>query len=134
MSTSSPEANAMKKRLTGTALLVASCLLLSMLGLAQTPRTPDTENITISVVVTDASDLKAVTGLDLKAFRVLEDQVEQMIVSVKENTLAGDYTITYTPKNSTNDGTWRRVRVQILMPGGRQMTVRHSQGYYARPK
>jgi hypothetical protein len=124
----------MNKRLTETALLVASCLLLSLIGLAQTPRIPDTGNITLSVVVTDAIDLKAVTGLDLKAFRVLEDQVEQTIVSVKENTLAGDYTITYTPKNSTNDGAWRRVRVQVVMPGGRQLTVRHSQGYYAGTK
>lgn len=104
-------------------------LLMSILALAQTP-TATSADVSISVVVTTGD--RAVTGLALKDFRVLENGVEQTVVSAKENQLVGDYTITYTPKNSAKDGSFRRVRVEILNLTAPRMTVWHSQGYTAR--
>jgi hypothetical protein len=123
------EVNAMTLR-TGV-LIVLCCFLLTVFAVAQTPPGA-TEAIEVSVLVSDPSD-RAVTGLNIKDFRVLEDQVLQTITSVKENKLAGDYTVSYTPKNSVRDGSWRKVRVEIAGLLGPRLTVRHSAGYSAFP-
>lgn len=104
-------------------------LLLSTPAFAQTP-TPAGTDVSVSVVITTTGD-RAVTGLALKDFRVFENDVEQTVVSAKENQLVGDYTVTYTPGNSAKDGSWRRVRVDIVNRAAPSMTVRHSQGYRA---
>jgi hypothetical protein len=87
-----------------------------------------TDVISLSAIVTDAQG-RAITGLALKDFRVLEDQVEEAISSVKENTVAGDYTLTYAPKNRVKDARIRKIRVEI--PTLPQLTVRHGYGYIA---
>jgi hypothetical protein len=110
-------------------LIVLSSFLVTVFAAAQTPPGA-TEDINVSVLVSDARD-RAVTGLDIKDFRVLEDQVPQTITSVKENKLAGDYTVSYTPKNSVKDGSWRRVRVEIAGILAPRLTTRHSAGYSA---
>ena len=109
--------------------ILTLCLLMSVLAFAQAPTTTATD-ISISIVVTTTGD-RAVTGLAARDFRVFENDVEQTIVSAKENQLPGDYTVTYTPRNSVQDGSWRKVRVEIVNIPARLMTVRHSQGYTA---
>jgi hypothetical protein len=113
-------------------LTIATFLLLSSIGLPQTPAA-GTEAISLSVVVSTEDD-RAVTGLSLKDFRLFEDQTEQIIESVRANTLAGDYTLTYTPKNSVRDGSFRKVRVETILFSGKRLAVRHAQGYIAWPK
>jgi hypothetical protein len=112
-------------------LILAFCCLLAAVAFAQTPTPFPADVISVSVIVADASN-RAITGLALKDFRVLEDQVEQTILSVKENKAAGDYTLSFAPKNTVKDGTFRRIRVDIpVLPG---LRVLHSTGYYARPE
>ena len=112
-------------------LIVLSCFLISMLAAAQT--SPGTsEVIDVSVLVSESSD-RAVTGLGIQDFRVLEDQVPQTITSVKANKLAGDYTISYAPKNTVKDGAWRKVRVEIANVLAPRLKIQHSAGYYATP-
>ena len=111
--------------------ILAFCLLMSTLVLAQEPTPSSANDVSLSVVVTTGD--RAVTGLSLKDFRILENQVEQTLISVKENKLVGDYTLTYTPKNPAKDSTFRQVRVEIVHPYGPQMVVRHAQGYRAQP-
>jgi hypothetical protein len=111
-------------------LIFLSYILLSVFAAAQTPLT--TEVIDISVLVTTSND-RAVSGLGIKDFRVLEDQVLQTITSVKANKLAGDYTISYAPKNTVKDGLWRKVRVETVGFSGVTMMTQHAAGYYATP-
>ena len=110
---------------------VLFCFLLSVFATAQT--SPGTrEVIDVSVLVTESSG-RAVTGLGIEDFRVLEDQVLQTITSVKANKLAGDYTISYAPKNTVKDGAWRKVRVEIANVLAPRLKIQHSAGYYATP-
>ena len=111
--------------------ILALCLLMSTPVLAQEPTPANADAVSLSVVVTTGD--RAVTGLSLKDFRIFENQVEQTLISVKENKLVGDYTLTYTPKNPAKDSTFRQVRVEIVLPFGPRVVVRHSQGYRAQP-
>ena len=110
-----------------TSLLL--CLLPVAFTMAQTA--PAASNvITVSVLVVEAAG-RAVTGLEIKDFRILENDVEQPLVSMKVNSLVGDYTLVYTPTNTATDGTWRKVRVEIVGVLGPGLTVRHASGYSA---
>ena len=105
------------------------CLLPVAFSMAQTA--PAASNlISVSVLVVEPAD-RAVTGLGIKDFRILENDVEQPLVSMKENSLAGDYTLVYAPTNTARDGTWRKVRVEIVGVLGPRLTVRHASGYSA---
>ena len=73
-------------------LIFAFCCLLATVAFSQTSPPSAADVISVSVIVADASD-RAIIGLALKDFSVFEDQVEQTILSVKENTAAGDYTL-----------------------------------------
>jgi hypothetical protein len=112
-------------------LSVLFCVCLALSGLAKTQTPAGTNVITLSVLVVEPAD-RPVTGLSAKDFRVLENDIEQKIVSLKENNLAGDYSLTYTPSNPTQDGTWRKVRLEIVNLQAARLTVRHAAGYYAR--
>src|SRR5262245_2867778 len=114
------------------AQILMLCSLMLTFGLAQSPTSTSAGTVSLSVVVTTTGE-RAVTGLDIKHFRILEDQVQQTLVAVKENKLAGDYTLTYVPKNSAKDGSWRRVRVEIVFEAASSIVVRHAQGYWASP-
>ena len=43
------------------------------------------------------------------------------------------YVLAYTPTKSTGDGNYRRLRVDVRVPGRPGMVTRHRQGYYAAP-
>jgi hypothetical protein len=112
-----------------TVLILSALMLVAGFGKPQAAQPPETINV--SVVVSTEDD-RAVTGLSLQDFRLFEDQTEQTLQAIKENRLAGDYTLTYTPTNLVRDGRFRRVRVEIVRPGSPKLTVRHSQGYVAK--
>ena len=106
------------------------CLLLTAVAVSQTVPSSVTAPIVVSVLVTEPGG-RAVTGLELKDFRVLEDQVPQTILSVKANSLAGDYTLTYTSKNVSNKPAFRKVQVEIVGPvAAARLTLKHAAGYY----
>jgi len=109
-------------------LVFTFCSLLAAVVLAQTPAPSPADAVSLSAIVSDAQG-RAITGLTLSEFRILEDRVEQTVLSVKANTGAGDYTLTYAPKNSAKDGTWRSIQVEIV--GLPRLTVRHTSGYRA---
>lgn len=115
------------------ASILLSCLMLSVLGFGQATVPAAEGAISLSVLVTDSAG-RSITGLATGDFRLLENQVEQKIVSVKENTLPGDYTLTYMPSNTAKDGTLRRVAVEIVHPGIPKLLVRHSLAYRADPE
>jgi hypothetical protein len=112
---------------------IASCLLLTALTAAQTPAPPAAEIINVSVLVTENKGDRPVTGLRIDHLRLLEDQEEQTILSLRVNSLSGDYTLSYTPKNAVRNGGWRRVRVEIVGPLASALTLRHAAGYHADP-
>jgi VWFA-related protein len=59
------------------------------------------------------------------------DDVEAMC-SMIDKELSAQYLLAYTPKNTTKDGQWRNVRVNVNPPKGvAKPSVRAKQGYYA---
>ena len=115
---------------TRAVLVALLCLLLTTGAWSQAVPSSVTAPIVVSLLVTEPGG-RAVTGLQLKDFRVLEDQVPQTILSVKANSLAGDYTLTYTPKNLSNQPAFRKVQVEIVGPvAAARLTVKHAAGYF----
>jgi hypothetical protein len=114
-------------------LVIAACLPLTTLTAAQMPPPPAANMINVSVLVSENRGDRAVIGIRIDQFRLFEDQDEQTIVAIKENSLAGDYTLSYTPRKAATLRGWRRVRVEIAGDLRSHVTVRHSAGYYADP-
>jgi len=109
--------------------VLASTILLSSVVLIGT-QTPAANLVSVSVDVLEPKD-RTVIGLTKQNFKVLEDGVEQTITAFREQ--GNGYEISYTSTNTSKDGKWRTIRVNLVdLPAGLPaLRVRAKQGYYA---
>ncbi len=109
--------------------ILASMILVSSAVLIAT-QTQAANLILVSADVFDGKD-RAITGLTRQNFKVLEDGVEQTITAFREQ--GNGYEISYTSTNTSRDGNWRTILVNLVgLPAGiPSLRVRARQGYYA---
>jgi VWFA-related protein len=69
-------------------------------------------------------------GGGLSYFPRTESQVVNAFTEIARNVRQG-YSIGYTPSNPSHDGTFRKVRVMVRVPGRGNLTVRCRDGYTA---
>jgi hypothetical protein len=114
---------ALKQHLT----ILASMILLSSVVLIAT-QTKAANLVSVSADVLDGED-RAIVGLTKQNFKVLEDGVEQTITGFRVQ--GNGYEISYTSTNTSKDGNWRTIRVDLVgLPAGLPLRVRARQGYY----
>jgi hypothetical protein len=110
--------------LTTVFLLLAAGIASAQAAKKQPPRRLEARTIGVTISRQDGASPSALTQQN---FRVMEDGVPQTITSFTQSG-RNQYTISYKPANRTQDGSYRKIKVELVDGNGQPLKMRNEKG------